>query len=265
MTPAVAPSRDSSTPGAKAAGDAGATGRRRGDRLFGLILAPLIALLFRLLAWTLRVRLVGREHLETAMASGRPVIFAFWHEHLIASAFFYFRTFRALFPGARAAVLVSRSRDGQKLAEVISRLGMEPIRGSSSRGAVGALIELARWLRLGVGGPGRVAALALDGPHGPRRVAKPGIALLARKTGAIILPVSFEFSRQWVFRSWDRTRLAKPWATIEYRFPFLVASGASSRMDDRELLRRLTSALSGETATDAPPGQGDREGGPKAC
>ena len=102
--------------------------------------------------------------------------------------------------------MVSRSRDGSRLARVIGRLGMTAVRASSSRGAVRGFLQMHRWLTR----PGGRAAMALDGPRGPRHQAKPGIAMLARKSGAWVVPIEFTHTRRIVFNSWDRTRLPLP-------------------------------------------------------
>jgi hypothetical protein len=191
-------------------------GRDRHDRHFLgdlvlFILSFTVSALVRLIARTLRFQWVGRERLEAARRSGRPIIFAFWHEDLIGMAIFRLRIWRG-----PVSVMVSRSRDGERLAHVLARFGAESVRASSSRGAVAGLVELKRWLTM----PGRqrVAAMALDGPHGPRREAKPGAATLARHAGALLLPMAFRHSSQIVFKSWDRTRLPKPFARLHCLF-----------------------------------------------
>lgn len=168
---------------------------------------PLIALLVRLLARTLRFEVVRSEHYRTALESGRPSVAVFWHEHFPGIAIFK----RRMKVDRRIAVMVSRSRDGDKLASVIERLGMVAVRASSSRGAVAGMIELVRKLK---GNADASAAIAPDGPRGPRHEAKPGVALLARKADALIVPFGFAYSRQLVFKSWDRTRLPLPFARM---------------------------------------------------
>lgn len=178
------------------------------DKLFRVAGVPLVNGILRALALTVRFTWSNREQFDAALASRRPVIFAFWHEDLIGVVMTYLK----VHPGP-VAVMVSRSRDGEKLAQVIRRVGSEPVRASSSRGAVAGVVELCRYLRRDHPRWGRpmpgIAALALDGPRGPRRVAKPGAALIACKTGALVVPIAFAHRRQTVFGSWDRTRL--PW------------------------------------------------------
>ncbi|MCL5269010.1 MAG: DUF374 domain-containing protein, partial [bacterium] len=166
--------------------------RHVGDWIFGAFLAPFVAWLIRLFAATLRIEVEGGAHYEAARRCGRPLIFAFWHEDLFGMAMGFLR----LGTGLRVAVMVSPSRDGEKLARVIHRLGLQTVRASSSRGAARGLLEMkGRMTAAATAEAHAAAALALDGPRGPRRVAKPGVALLGRQTEALIVPVSFVHSR----------------------------------------------------------------------
>ncbi|MCE5230575.1 lysophospholipid acyltransferase family protein [bacterium] len=180
--------------------------RKMTDWLAEIAGGPVISCLVRLLGWTLRLKVLKAEHYRFAVESGRPIIAVFWHQDFPAIAIFKRRI-----KYHEVAVMVSRSRDGDKLASVIERLGMVAVRASSSRGAVAGLIELVKYLK---GNAGATAAIAPDGPRGPRHEAKPGVALLARKADALIVPFGFAYSSQFVFKSWDRTRLPKPFAKM---------------------------------------------------
>jgi hypothetical protein len=61
---------------------------------------------------------------------------------------------------------------------------------------------------------GRPAAFTVDGPRGPARVVQPGAVFLAGATGQPILPYHIESDRFWALRSWDRTQIPKPFATV---------------------------------------------------
>src|SRR5262245_947624 len=84
---------------------------------------------------------------------GGPYLYAFWHEMLLVPV--------SLFGRTRGRVLISKSRDGQLLAEVTRFLGYEPVRGSSSRGGMEAIRQV---LRSGRPAPTGVTP---DGPRGP--------------------------------------------------------------------------------------------------
>jgi len=126
-------------------------------------------------------------------------IYAFWHAHQLSIAWHCRRT--------RAGILVSRSADGEYIARVAASLGYEPVRGSSSRGGVGGLKGL-----LAFACPGRTIAITPDGPRGPRHSIKPGLIMLAQKSGRMITPVALGLSRYWELPSWDRFRIPKPFS-----------------------------------------------------
>jgi hypothetical protein len=104
-------------------------------------------------------------------------------------------------------VLVSRHRDGEAIARVISKMGFDTVRGSTTRGGALALIEL-----VGLSLSGNEVAITPDGPRGPRHQAKEGILYLAQKSGLPIQPIAVGFSDFWELRSWDRFRIPKPFA-----------------------------------------------------
>jgi lysophospholipid acyltransferase (LPLAT)-like uncharacterized protein len=158
---------------------------------------PLIALLAR----SLRLRVEGREHMDAVTTSGRPYIVGFWHGRILPLSL-YFR-------GRGIVVITSENFDGEWIARIIGRLGYGTARGSSSRNARAATLQMVRALR-----SGRSAAFTLDGPRGPARVAKPGAVWLASETGAPLLPIHAECERSWSLRSWDRTQIPKPFSRV---------------------------------------------------
>ena len=158
---------------------------------------PLIALLAR----TLQLRVEGREHMDAVTASGRPYIVSFWHGRILPLSL-YFR-------GRGIVVITSENFDGEWIARIIGRLGYGTARGSSSRKARAATLQLVRDIRAG-----RPTAFTLDGPRGPARVAKPGAVWLASATGAPLLPIHAECERSWSLRSWDRTQIPKPFSRV---------------------------------------------------
>jgi hypothetical protein len=147
---------------------------------------------------TTRFSVEGWEHWETAMreGGGRP-IYAFWHNRVFLATYYFRR--RGI------VVMTSRSFDGEYIARFIQRFGYGAARGSSSRGAVGALVEMVKLMR-----QGRPAGFTVDGPRGPRYVAKMGALLLAKKTGAPVLPFTVNPERYYAAPSWDGFRVPYP-------------------------------------------------------
>jgi len=137
--------------------------------------------------------------------------------------------------------MTSQNFDGEWIARIIHRFGFGTARGSTSRGAARALVQLRQDLRAG-----RPVALTIDGPRGPARVAQPGAVWLAGATGHPILPFHIEASDSWTLRSWDRTQIPKPFATVAIAIgePMTVAGTAddvveAARVALEEGLRRL--------------------------
>jgi lysophospholipid acyltransferase (LPLAT)-like uncharacterized protein len=126
---------------------------------------------------------------------------AFWHGRILPATC-YFRD-RGI------VVITSENFDGEWIARIIERFGYGTARGSSSRGARKALLQLSRDMAAG-----RPVAFTLDGPRGPSRVAQPGAVWLAKATGNPVLPFHIEADRYWTMNSWDRTQVPRPFATV---------------------------------------------------
>ena len=164
---------------------------------------------------TLRWRTEGLEHLETIARSGRRPVMAFWHGRILSATYFFRR--RGI------VVITSENFDGEWIAGIIERFGYGTARGSTSRGARKALLQLTREMAAG-----RSAGFTVDGPRGPARIAQPGAVWLAQATGNPVLPFHLEADRHWSLRSWDRTQIPKPFATVALAVgePFDVPANA---------------------------------------
>jgi len=180
--------------------------------------------LINMLGQTLRWRVEGLQHFEGVFASGRHPVMAFWHGRILPATFYFRR--RGI------VVMTSENFDGEWIARIIERFGYGTARGSTSRGARRALLQLVRDVE-----QGRAAGFAIDGPRGPARVAQPGAVWLAGTAGQPLLPFHLEASRCWELRSWDRTQIPKPFSTVALVVgePLPVASGLSD--DELEAVR----------------------------
>ena len=157
-------------------------------------------LLIKLIGRTIRWQVEGWKNWETATRDGQVPIYTFWHNRVFLSTYFWQKR--------RIVVMTSQSFDGEYIARFIQRFGYGAARGSSTRGAVGAIIEMSRLMR--VGSP---TAFTIDGPKGPRYVAKMGAVLLAKKTGQPVLPFTITAQRFWdAKRSWDGFQVPLPFS-----------------------------------------------------
>jgi hypothetical protein len=144
--------------------------------------------------WRFDVR--GGETLERLAAGG--YVLAVPHACLLVVA--------AHHRGSGLVTMVSQSRDGDRAASLLGRLGYDVVRGSTSRGAASAFREMVRRRR-----PGRLLGLAVDGPRGPAWKVKPGVVHLAAITGLPVVPL-VGTGPGLVWPSWDGLRVPSPGA-----------------------------------------------------
>src|SRR6476659_2413552 len=173
---------------------AGSWRESRSKRLKARLIASVGYRVIAALGATLRWKTEGLEHLERVVASGRQPIMAFWHGRILPATYYFRR--RGI------VVITSENFDGEWIAGIIERFGYGTARGSTSRGARKALLQLRRSLAAG-----RPAGFTLDGPRGPARVSQAGAVWLAKATGSPVLPFHLEASSHWSLRSWDRTQI----------------------------------------------------------
>ena len=185
--------------------------KRLQARLISTIGYPVIAALGSTFRW----RAEGAEHYQRVIDGGRRPIMAFWHGRILPATVHFRR--RGII------VITSENFDGEWIAGIIERFGYGSARGSTSRGAVKALVRLKRDMAAG-----KPAAFTLDGPRGPARVAQPGAIWLAKATGNPIVPFHIEAGCHWTLRSWDRTQIPKPFSDVAIAVgePLEVPSGA---------------------------------------
>jgi lysophospholipid acyltransferase (LPLAT)-like uncharacterized protein len=178
----------------------------KGGPLLRTLAPPLTAALVRGLGTTLRLTVEGVEAVAPLWRAQRPVIYALWHGQLLMIPWLSARLRRTA--GARPArVLASQSRDGELVTRYVQQFGIEVVRGSSSRGGLGALRALLTALRAG-----EDVAVVPDGPRGPRQHAQPGVVTLAALSGVPIVPLGFAASPAWRLSTWDAFVVPLPFA-----------------------------------------------------
>jgi lysophospholipid acyltransferase (LPLAT)-like uncharacterized protein len=217
------------------------------------LVPTLASWLVKAICATLRVQVLRGDSEAAIRGRGQNVIYAFWHGHL----FYLMYRYR----GSGVAILVSQSRDGEFLSRVLRHFSLPTIRGSSSRGGQRSLRELVRQTRAGAS-----AAIAPDGPRGPRHRAQPGIITLARLAGIPIIPVAVGARWKVECRSWDRFLLPMPGSPVilAYGDPLVVPSDADAdllehkRQQLENTLLKLTeeAALVVRTRPSCPPERG---------
>lgn len=202
--------------------EGGTTGLSVFERLRVWFISTIGYWAIRLICSSLRWEIEGWENYEAVGAAKKRVIYAFWHGRIFMATYFWRR--RGI------VVMTSQNKDGEYIARVIQRFRYGAARGSSSRGSRRALVEMIHFLRRG-----QDVAFTIDGPRGPRYVAKPGAAYLAWKTGHAVLPFSISLRKKWVLHSWDHFQIPKPFTRclVLIGAPIYVQPNATEEEIDR--------------------------------
>lgn len=134
-------------------------------------------------------------------------VFVMWHGDLLSQPFNY----KKLRPKKTVKGMISQNKDGEILSRTFSLLGIEAIRGSSSKGAAKALISTIKEIK-----SGNDVAITPDGPRGPRYSVADGVVAIAQKSKSKIVILNTKPSKYWQFKSWDKFVLPKPFGKIDF-------------------------------------------------
>ncbi|WP_244147395.1 lysophospholipid acyltransferase family protein [Desulfovermiculus halophilus] len=197
-------------------------------------------LMFAFLSWTvrawsrtLRYKRLGFAPVQEARAQG-PVIFALWHDELFAPCY--------LHRDEQIVAVVSASRDGEILAQVMARLGFQLARGSSSRNGMQAVRRVLQLIERSRSD----AVLTVDGPKGPRHEVKEGAVYIAAKSGLPVVPVRVHAHPVKRFsKAWDKFQLPLPGArcVVHYGRPYTLSSKKINSLFLHQERERLQAAL----------------------
>lgn len=174
----------------------------------------------RFIGITLRLRVVGAENLEV---EGGKIISG-WHGRSLIPANY--------FKGKGVWAMISHSRDGEMQTRIFKKFGFNVARGSTGRGGERAAIELIRELRKGAS-----FALTPDGPRGPKGVVQMGAIVMAKKSGAVLIPVGTHAKPAWQVPTWDSYLIPCPFGKAKFVIgePIRVPKDASE--EEMEAIR----------------------------
>jgi len=190
------------------------------------IVPRLIKFIYRFLVHSIRWQMIGNVRHEEP----ERYLYAFWHARMLMIP----KLARGDFHGY---MLISEHRDGGFIADTMHLLGIDTVRGSSTRGGAKAMLKMVRAVKE----EGRHLAITPDGPKGPRETMKPGTVQLAMKTGLPLVPVCYATSRQWRINSWDHFYIPKPFSRGVFVVGEPVAFEADASVES--LLPRFQAAM----------------------
>jgi hypothetical protein len=187
------------------------------------VAAPIALRLMRMVVgWCKVDRIIGAEHIASALNAAPSFIPVYWHQHQLFCAKYLFELRDA---GVKPGLLISPSVDGEFGALIVRRLGGEVIRGSSTHTGARALRDFYQALVH----EGISPVITPDGPRGPPWKVKPGALLLAQLSQRPVIPLSYCASRAWK-AGWDRFIIPKIGARVVIAVgePVYVAKGVDA-------------------------------------
>ncbi len=164
---------------------------------------PLLGVIFiKVVSLTYKVKILGSEAENKPFFKRNGLIYISFHQRFLPTVTIFAKK-------KPIAAIISQSMDGEVMSRISSMLGWFPIRGSSSKGGAKALKKAIFLIRSGYN-----IGHAVDGPQGPFGKVKPGVIKMAQLTRTGIVPVIMSFNKYWMFSSWDRFMLPKPFSKI---------------------------------------------------
>ena len=159
--------------------------------------------------WTRSLRFHFGDDVQAFLDKpAQPAVVILWHNRILLAPELY----RRYLPDRKMAGLISASSDGAWLAGFFEQLGIKPVRGSRHGRGMQAFRELLKVSRAGYD-----IGITPDGSRGPIYDMKAGAATLAVRGGAPILLLSYNYTRAWRLKSWDRFYIPLPFSRINVR------------------------------------------------
>ncbi|MFW5940254.1 MAG: lysophospholipid acyltransferase family protein [Chloroflexota bacterium] len=158
---------------------------------------------------TARYHVSGRHHFERSRADDTPTVWVAWHGMTMMLAGFVLQNYDA----GSLVIMMPDDWRGEALGHWARRLGATPwqlnLKGDTSMATARRLAAMLRLLREGCD-----AYVTPDGPDGPAYKIKPGVAYLAQKSGATLLPIGAYTRRGHRLNRWDRYVVPYPFSRI---------------------------------------------------
>lgn len=161
-----------------------------------------VFIFYKFLTWSWKVEVHESPELQKFLQNNQLFVVAHWHGEEVGLLH--------LLKRYRAACMVSHSKDGELITKVIELSGSKVSRGSSSRGAVGALKGILRLAK-----DGWRPSVAIDGPRGPRHQVKQGVLEISKILNAPVFTISMAASRPFVLKkSWNLMEIPLPFSRV---------------------------------------------------
>lgn len=189
-----------------------------GMGMWVFLASEFLVVAIKVVMWWIRLIPVGHAEIFKLKEQGRPLIFVSWHGHTFINLGVYLKMFGQDSP---AVIMVRNDLGGYILARFARRrnisvvfLGKDP---NSFRWAKG-MVKV-----IGLVKTGYDALIAVDGPEGPAHQVRPGAALMAKRSGAMLVPMVVNSNRRVnLVNRWDKQMIPLLGARTVVRFSPII-------------------------------------------
>lgn len=153
----------------------------------------------------------------------RHSVYTFWHE--------FIGVILPRWGHTPLSILSSQHRDGEWVGQIAESLGLNVVRGSSTRGGASAIRQLKK--------EAQETSLVLtpDGPRGPRRQMALGPIFLASRMEMPLIPLGVGLENAWRLNTWDRFGIPKPFSRVRMVFGPRIHIPRKARREELESIR----------------------------
>ncbi len=173
---------------------------------------------------TCRFQISGIDRLYQAIESGKPLIGTSWH----GMTMMMIGSLRKHIDLRSVVTIIPDDYRGDILEIFTNKIGIYPLKlnldGDSTMETSRKLVQIIRQIS-----SGRNFLIHPDGPAGPAYVVKPGLGAIAKKTGALILPMGAYCRNAYHWHRWDRYTWPLPFIKVQLYVgePFTVSQDVS--------------------------------------
>lgn len=163
-------------------------------RIMGMIVRSYL----RIVEHTTRWQQVDEHYMQDLVQKEKGFIVVFWHNRLALMSFLW---------AAKKPfyMLISGHRDGKIIAEIIKKLGISTVHGSTSKNSILAFKTLVSLI-----GKGHAVGITPDGPRGPIYSVSEGVAYLSFITQSPILCIGYAQAKEVSLKTWDNFVIPLP-------------------------------------------------------
>ena len=177
----------------------------------------------------------GTANWQAAQQTQKPIIWALWHQQVMpflmyADRFHDSSTFAMVVVGDKRGDILGRMAERFKAQPHYVDMQGNPV--ASGR----AVVQVIKALKGGM-----QSFIAPDGPDGPAFEPKRGVTFIARKVGAVIIPIGLWTRQAYQMPRWDRYLVPLPSAQLYVNIGAPIV--ATKQGDESELELQVSAAL----------------------